>query len=384
MNGSVRRRGDSWYFMFDAGEDPATGKRRRRSKSGFETRRAATEAMREAMRAAELGVTAPGDVPTVAALVDEWLAGRRPSLKLATWDSYRDVLEGHVVSRLGALRSDKLTAKHVADLRDELLVNGGRDRRGPGLSERTVRYTLAVLSQLLGDAVKRGILTRNVAEHVDKPRVPKKEMDWWTVDEARRFLNHTAEDRLSALWTLALTSGMRRGELLGLHWSDIDFDAGRLAVRRALVATGYQVRYSEPKTTASKRVVSIDPGTVAALKEHRRHQLEERMALGVGYLDEDVVFATISGEVLHPDYVSKRFNRLVKQAGVRRIRFHDTRHTAATLMLEQGVPLKIVTERLGHSSTAITSNLYQHASESMQEDAAAKLGAALLKGRSDQ
>jgi integrase len=222
-----------------------------------------------------LGVTTPGEVPTLADYVDEWLAGRRQSLRRTTWNSYEDVLHGHVVPRLGALRLDKLTAKHVAELVDELLATGSRDpRRGPGLSARTVRYTLVVLTQALGDAVKRCLIPRNVAALVDKPRVPKPETGGWELDEARAFLSYTADDRLSALWTLLLTTGLRRGEALGLRWDDIDMDGRRLAVRRTLVATNYEIRKSEPKTEAGRRVVALDPATVASLRAHRSRQLE--------------------------------------------------------------------------------------------------------------
>jgi integrase len=380
MNGSVYRRDGKWAYQIEAGVHPATGKRRRPSKSGFLTKRAATQAMRGAMRALELGVTAPGELPTVASYLDEWLAGRRAALRQSTWDSYRDVLEGRVVPRLGALRLDKLTAKHVAELAVDLDQHGGRDaRRGPGLSARSVRYTLTVLTRALDDAVQRGLIPRNPAEHVDRPRVADKEMQWWSVGEARAFLNYTADDRLSALWTLLLTTGLRRGEALGLKWDDIDFDASRLAVRRTLVTVGYEIRWSEPKTQSSRRVVALDSGTVAALRTHRARQLEERLAVGSGYLDQGLVFCDVAGEPLHPDGVTQRFDRLVRNAGLRRIRLHDLRHTAATLMLEKGVPLKAVAERLGHSSIRTTSDLYQHVSETMQEDAAAKLGEALLK-----
>jgi integrase len=379
MNGRVYRRGKRWAYVFETGVDPATGKRRRRHKSGFTTQRAAEAAKRDAIRAAETGMAPAGELPTVASYVDEWLAGRRAALRLSTWASYRDVLEGRVVPRLGALRLDRLTAKHVTGLAVDLDQHGGRDaRRGPGLSPRSVRYTLTVFTRALDDAVKRGLIPRNPAEHVDRPRVADKEMQWWSVEEARAFLNNTGDDRLSALWTLLLTTGLRRGEALGLKWGDIDFDAGRLAVRRTLVSVGYEIRWSEPKTQSSRRVVALDAGTVTALRTHRARQNEERLAIGSGYLDGDIVFADVAGEPLHPDGVTQRFDRLVRNAGLRRIRLHDLRHTAATLMLEKGVPLKAVAERLGHSSIRTTSDLYQHVSETMQEDAAAKLGAALL------
>jgi integrase len=379
MNGRVYRRGKRWTYVFEAGVDPATGKRRRRHDSGFKTKREAEEAKRQAMKAFDSGITAPGEVPTLGAYVAEWLAGRRSSLRQSTWASYEDVLEGRVVPRLGALRVDRVTGKHIADMLVELKEHGGRNpRRGPGLSATSVKYTLSVLNLAFNDAVKRGLAPRNPCAHVDRPRVTKPEMSWWSVDEARTFLNYTADDRLSACWTLALTTGMRRGELLGLKWDDIDMDAGRLAVRRTLVSVGYQIRRSEPKTAASRRVVALDPGTVAALRGHRARQAEERLAVGAGYLDGDLVFCDVAGEPLHPDTVTKRFDRLVAAAGVPRIRLHDCRHTCATTLLEAGVPLKVVTERLGHSSTQITADLYQHVGETMQEDAAAKIGAALL------
>lgn len=380
MKGHVGRRGKGWAYAIDVGVDPATGKRKQDQRSGFATERAALTAMRTALGRVERGTFVAEDLPTLKAfVVDEWLPGRRAAVRASTWASYRDVLEGRVLPRIGALRLDRITPKHVADLYDELLTAGGRDKhRDPSLSPRTVRYTGMVLTRVLGDAVKRGLIVRNPAEHVERPKVRDVEMSWWSVSEARQFLAACEGDRLEVLWKLLLTTGLRRGEALGLRWDDVDLDAARLAVRRALVTVGYRIEWSEPKTDASRRVVALDPATVGALRGHRRRQLEERLALGKGYRDGDLVFAQVTGETLHPDYVSKTFDRLVKAAGVPRIRLHDLRHTAATTMLEQGIPLKVVTERLGHSSTRITADLYQHASETMQDDAAAKLGAAFL------
>jgi integrase len=384
VRGHVRRRGKGWAYAIDVGVDPATGKRKQDQRSGFATERAALNAMRAALGRVEHGTFVAEEVPTLAAFVKaEWLPGRKAAVRASTWASYRDALEGRVLPRIGALRLDRVTPKHVGDLYAELLTSGGRDeRRGPGLSARTVAYTGMILTRVFGDAVKRGLIVRNPAEHVERPTARDIEMSWWSIVEARGFLAHVEGDRFEGLWKLLLTTGMRRGEALGLRWADIDLDAGRLAVRRTLITVGYRVEWSEPKTEASRRVIALDPDTVSELRGHRRRQLEERLALGEGYRDEDLVFAQVAGEPLHPDYVSKTFDRLVKAAGVPRIRLHDLRHTAATTLLEQGVPLKVVTERLGHSSTRITADLYQHASETMQDDAAAKLGAAFLGGTS--
>jgi integrase len=380
MKGSVRKRGKVWSFAIDVGTDPATGRRKQYRRSGFKTERAAADAMREALGQVKAGTFTAGRLPTLAAYVrDEWLPGRRHAVRPSTWASYRDVLQGRVLPRIGELRLDQVNPHHVSDLYAELLESGGRDeRRGAGLSARTVGYTGMVLKRVLADAVKRGLIVRNPAEHVERPKVRDVEMSWWTIAEARTFLAHVEGDRLEALWKLYLTTGLRRGEALGLKWEDIDLDAGRLSVRRTLVAVEGMAKWSVPKTGASRPVVTLDPATIDALRAHRRRQLEERLALGAGYRDNGIVFAAVTGDVMHPDSVSNMFDRLVKASGVRRIRLHDLRHTAATVMLEHGVPLKVVTERLGHSSTRITSDLYQHVGETMQDEAAAKLGAAFL------
>jgi integrase len=382
MKGRTYKRGKTWTFVVDIGPDPATGKRRQLTKGGFALERDAVRAMRQALGRVESGGPAVESADTLGAyLVETWLPSRKSKVRESTWASYRDVLEGRVVPRVGAVKLSQLTPKHVSDLYDDLLTSGGRDKRkGKGLSPRTVRYTGMVLTRALDDAVKLGLITRNPAAQVERPKPRSVEMRTWTVDEARTFLAHVDGDRLEALWVLLLTTGLRRGEALGLRWSDVDLDAGRLAVRRALVAVGYDVRWSEPKTPKSRRSIALDPSTVAALRQHRKAQLEERMALGSGYRDEGLVFAKVDGSPIHPQTVSQAFERLVKAAAVPPIRLHDIRHTAATVALEQGVPLKVVSERLGHSSVSITADVYQHVTETLQEAAAAKLGAAFLDG----
>ncbi len=235
-----------------------------------------------------------------------------------------------------------------------------------------------MLKKAFGDAVRLGVLARNPAQHVELPRVEQKEMKTWSTEQAREFIGFIRGDRLEALWILMLTSGMRRGELIGLKWADIDLDAGRLAVRRARVAVGYQVVWSSPKTVKSARVIALDTATCDVLRAHRARQDDEKVLVGDGYHDEDILFAKPDGSPLHPDYVSQRFGRLVRKAGLTMIRPHDTRHTAATLLLEAGIPVKVVSERLGHSTTSITADLYQHVAPHMQEEAANKLGAMLL------
>jgi integrase len=178
----------------------------------------------------------------------------------------------------------------------------------------------------------------------------------------RRFLEATRDDRLHALWRVALLRGLRRGELIALTWADVDLDAGMLRVQAG-------------KTESAQRVVSLDPGTVAVLREHRRRQLEERVATFGAYDDHDLVFAREDGTAIPGHQVTFGFQRLARQHGLPKMRFHDTRHTAASIALESGIDIKLVSDMLGHSSTRITYDVYQHVSRQLHDDAAARVAA---------
>jgi integrase len=192
------------------------------------------------------------------------------------------------------------------------------------------------------------------------PKVSRPEMSVWTGEQLRAFLASLASDRLSAAFLLAATSGMRRGEILGLRWSDVDLDAGRLAVRQQLVTTGYRLSFTEPKTNKGKRALDLDPATVGALRAHRSRQLEERLAWGEGYQDPGLVFTSEDGGPLHPQSFSGSFERHVRASGLPPIRLHDLRHTYATIALGAGMHPKVVSERLGHASITITLDTYSH------------------------
>jgi integrase len=201
----------------------------------------------------------------------------------------------------------------------------------------------------------------------------------WTAAEARRFLEHVADDRLYAMWALFLATGLRRGEIAGLRWADVDLDRANPSVRRSRVSVAWHVHDSEPKTRASRRAVSLDARVVAILRAHRRHQLEERLAWGAAWIDSGYVFTRENGEPLHPETIATSFPSLVAGAGVSKIRLHDLRHTSASLALAAGIHPKIVCERLGHSSIAITLDLYSHVAPGLQAEAADKLGRVIFE-----
>jgi integrase len=232
-----------------------------------------------------------------------------------------------------------------------------------------------ILHKALSDAVRWSFVARNVAAAANPPSTSSsgRVMKTWSVEELRTFLVHVHEDRLYAAWLLASATGMRRGEVLGLRWEDLDLDASRLAVRQTLVSIAYELHFSTPKTGRSRRSVALDVATVAALRSHRARQAEERLAWGEGYQDGALVFAQENGEPIHPERLTQLFDKHVRYSRVPRIRFHDLRHTHATLSLQAGIHPKVVSERLGHTTVAFTLDVYSHAIPAMHAEAAQRV-----------
>lgn len=217
----------------------------------------------------------------------------------------------------------------------------------------------------------------NPALHVELPSADKPSTGVWTPEQLGAFLDYIAEDRLYAFFHLVALLGLRRGEALGLRWSDVDLDAGVLRVAQQLVETANGLLLKPPKTRRGLRAVPLDAETVTVLRRHHLRQLTEKAAWGKAWHQGDLVFARENGEWLRPEYVSHLFPRLTRDAGLDRIRLHDLRHTSASLALSAGVPMKVVSDRLGHSSTAITADLYTHVSPVLAQDAADRIAAAV-------
>jgi integrase len=387
MRGSVRKdetRG-TWTVVVDNGTDPLTGKRRQLRRRGFTSERAAHRALGQMLRDAQTGEYVEPTGQNVSQYVTEWLDTIRPAkdragnltgnIKPATFAQYETLLTAYVIPRVGGVPLRALDAGRLSKLYRTLLESGRRD--GTALSARTVEATHKVVRRALGDAVRWGRLTKNPAEHAEVPRPGHREMRTWDAEQVRAFLDSVAEHRLRAAYHLAFMTGLRRGELLGVQWADINFDRAQLAVRRNRVAVGYDVSEGSPKTGRA-RTIALDPATVTELRAHRKRQLEERLAWGDAWTETGFVFVLESGEPIHPQRFTYWFDRAVAATDLPRIRLHDVRHTHATLGLAAGVPAKVMAERLGHANVSITLDLYSHVTETLQVDAAARVAATVF------
>lgn len=365
-----------WYVVVDVGVDQA-GKRRQKWHGGFDTRRAAEIERAKIVNDLHTGGYVAPDRLTLAEWVREsWLPMRRTRVKPSTYDSYRSNMETHVLPALGNRPLQQLTAPMLNTLYADLLNRGGE--RGP-LAAKTVRYIHTIVHKALADALDAGILGVNLAERAKPPRPSRtrtQTIECWEADELSAFLRSVEGTRLEPAWRLAAMTGMRRGEVLGLRWRDVDLDQSRIAVRNAIVSVAYEILESTPKSHQA-RVIDLDPETTSLLRRHRERQAREREAFGSEYDDRGLVICAEDGKPMHPQSFSQAFERAVARAALRKIRLHDLRHTHATIAVKAGVPVKVISERLGHESPAFTLKQYAHVMPGMQAEAAVMIAAAV-------
>jgi integrase len=388
MRGTIfKRKGASTYsVIIELGRDPTTGKRRQKWHAGYKSKKEAERALVELLGNVQQGTyVEPSKLTLVQFLRDEWLPAKQAQLRPTTYEAYRMNCATHIIPALGGRRIQELQPGMLNSFYRSLL-NGGRSDGKGGLSPKTVRHIHGIIHKALRDAGRLGYVPRNVAEFADLPTraadadtTAPTELQVWSPTELRAFLAGVAGDRLAAAWRLAATTGMRRGEILGLRWSDVDLEAGRLAVRVARVRAGNAVVASRPKTRAGQRVLHLDEPTVAALRTWRREQLQERMLVGPRFVDSGLVFTMSDGSPITPNRFSIWFRAHVKRLGLPRIRLHDVRHSYATAALAAGVPVKIVSQRIGHATTGITLDTYSHVIPGMDSAAAAQV-AAIIDG----
>jgi integrase len=391
--GHIRPQGErSWQLKFDLGRDPITQKRITKYVSFKGNKREAQAELTRLLAQRDAGNYADPTKMTVAEYLQHWLAAdveRRVGKRTAA--RYRQIVEKNIIPRLGHVPLRKLTAAHIegfeADLHREGWVKARAKKKDDdgqpkvqeprGLSNQTVLHVHRTLSQALNHAVRLEVLVKNPARQV-KPTRPD-DPDIQILDrkksEVTTLLNTAKGTSLYAPVLVAITTGIRRGELLGLRWSDVDLKAATLIVNQAMQRTKGELEFKPPKTKKSRRTITLPAVTIEVLQAHRKEQLEQRMKLGLGRDPRDLVFTREDGQPLDPDSLSKAFERLIAKAEVTPLTLHGLRHTHISYLLMDGVHVKVVSERAGHANIKITLETYAKYLPNMQMEAAVKVNA---------
>jgi integrase len=365
--GTIYQRSDGrWEGRVNTG---GAGSPRRRPAVYGRTRAEVAAKMIQLARERQLGNLPGQAAPRLDEFTETWLKTIAGAVRPRTLASDRFYTRKHLLPELGRLRLSRITVSHVQSLLQSKLE--------AGMAPQSVVHIRSVLRRILNHAIRLGLLNRSVASLARPPRLEHFEIHPFTPDEARAFLHAIEGDRLRALYVVALFAGLRQGELLGLKWEDVDLDAGMIRVNHALQRVDGRLRLVPPKTASSRRSVLLPPMAVEVLRQHKAAQLEDRLSVGPEWGEGDLVFTTRLGAPIEPRNATRSFKRALAQAALREIRFHDLRHSCATLLLVQGVAPRVVMEILGHSQIAVTMNTYSHVLPVLQREAAGQLEALL-------
>lgn len=376
--GSITRRGKgSWRIKYEKGRDPESGNRLIGYKTVRGKKSDAQQELTRILQSLDSGSYVDPTAKTVSEYLRDWLDNyARHAVSGNTFERYEGIVTKHLIPALGHIRLVDLKPLAIQAYYTEALQSGRRDGAG-GLLPITVRHHHRVLFEALRQAVKWRLLAINPAETVDAPRADQKEIEILDAAELTVVLKTAKPTRSYPAILLAATTGMRRGEVLGLRWKDIDLDKAVLNVNHTLEETKAGLRLKEPKSRTSRRNIALPELTVRQLRQHRAQQSQERLQLGLGRDDKGYVFANLEGGPIRPRNLTKEFSRIVTRAGVRKVSLHSLRHSHASALLRDGVHVKVVSERLGHSNISITLQVYAHVMPSMQADAAALIDAAM-------
>jgi integrase len=330
------------------------------------TRSEARSWLRMTLAQVDKGITFLGAQMELGKYLEQWLVTVKTSVRPKTYAQYKQIVTSHIVPILGHIKLKDLRPDHIQSLYNTKLKSG--------TSIRTVRMIHAVLHRALNQALQMGTIIRNPSDAVIRPKLIKKEMKTLADTQVQTLLLAVRGTRYEALYLLAVTTGMRQGELLGLRWSDLDWVTRQVKVQRQLQRLpGNGMVFSEPKSASGRRVIALGSASIEILREHYKYQQLERLAAGERWIENDLIFPTIIGTPCEGSNLIRNFKSLLRKNNLPSIRFHDLRHTAATLMLQQGIHPKVVQERLGHSQISMTLDTYSHVLPSMQEEAAQKI-----------
>jgi len=379
--GSIYKRKDGkWEAKASIGYDPATGKIKRATRY-FKTRQEAQAWLAEVQHEKNTGSFVEPDRVTVGDWLDRWLrVYAREKVAVTSYDFYETLVRCHIKPGIGAIELQKLRPINIQQMYAEKRQQGRLDGSG-GLSAETIRRIHNILHSALKQAVREGLIQRNPADAVEPPKLVKQEIRPLEKEAVTRFLEAIRDDRLYALFVMAVGTGVRRGELLALRWEDVNLVKGTATVKRTVARvrqeggpTKTKLIFKEPKR-GKFRTVPLAGFVLQALREHKKRQAQEKLFFGQAYQDNGLVFATEDGRPIDPRNFTRRYTGLLQRAGIEHTRFHNWRHTFATILLEQGEHPKVVQEMLGHARINITLDTYSHIMPGMMEAAAEKLDA---------
>lgn len=355
---------NKWYYSFSYKEG---NKHKKKLKRGFKTKKEAEAAMIEAKDAMNKGTYIEPSKTPYKEFMESWLKDKKTNVKKSTYSNYEYLVEKFIDENLGDIELQKITPRDIQSLYNDL-------KESNRLSSENIRKIHTIINDSLNKAYKWGMISKNPASLVDAPKVIKKEVEVWNQEEINCFLKHAKSSRYYHAFLLALTTGMRQGEILGLRWKDIDEENQTISIVQTLSHKGQELSVGA-KTESSNRHISIDSQTLMQILKVKPKQKEEMMLNRPVYNDSnDLVVRTSTGAPLSPRNLLRTFYSIIKKAGVKNIRFHDLRHTHASLLLKQGVNPKIVSERLGHANVRITLDTYSHLLPNLQKDTANEFG----------
>lgn len=369
MRGQVTQKGKRWYPVVYLGVNDQ-GKKKYKWLPGHDTKKAAEKALATHLQEFYAGQLTDAMAPTLREFFPRWLVHKQGQVRARSAEIYARTMRLHLDQALGGTRLDRITAQALRSFYADLA-------RIP-LSNRYIAQIHTLLHDILDTAVKWDLLARNPVDKVDPPRPEVKRFQVWTLADSQRFLAVAKDHRFYVGFLLAITTGLRQGELLALRWADVDMDGARIFIRRTASHVGSHLVYSDPKSRSGIRVVALPPEVIPALQAHQQTQAEQKAQLTTDYHDHDLLVARINGNPVTQAFLRVQFTALITRAGVPLIRFHDLRHTHASLLLQQGVHPKVVSERLGHSKISITMDTYSHVLPGLQEQAASDFGSVLF------
>lgn len=394
--GSIHQRADKTWAGYTRYDDPETGQRKKHFVYG-KTRKevvAKKDAFEEELKK---GILPSKRKMTVGQWLDTWLdTYKKNSVRQNTFESYQIIVNSHLKPSLGVFKLKELQPQQVQSMLNKKLENGklkdgGKRKKGDSLSPRMVEHIYSVLHMALEQALKNGLVIRNVCHAVDKPKKEKHEFIPWTIEQTNTFLSSTKGSRLFPLYMVAWGTGLRRSEILGLQWPDIDWKNETLTVKRTLIKVKGGHKFSAPKTKMSRRTIPLPKPVIDALKTWKAQQAQEKLSWNgeqskyeeskrIQYNPLNMVFCDEAGQHYKSNFITDSFKKDTKKAKLPEIRFHDLRHGHATMLLELGEDLKVISDRLGHSTISLTADTYSHVRERMQKEASNKLTEALKIG----